>query len=209
MTESEIEKNKDILRRYLPPSAVDPIFDYIRLHNIHFNIKRTRTSKYGDYRCPTQSHKYHEISVNGDLAPHFFLLVMLHEMAHLETNLSHGRTVQPHGHEWQRHYRELIIEYAQSGHFPKESLPLISKYTARIPLNHAKGKALERLLMGDKEMPYTLVQELAINSTFRLKAKPDLRFVVLKKNRTRYQCLCLNDNRRYSVSGEAEVLENE
>ena len=209
MTESEIEKSKDILRRYLPPTAVDPIFEYIRRHKIHFNIKQTRTSKYGDYRCPSPNHRFHEISVNGDLAPHFFLLVMLHEMAHLETNLSHGRIVQPHGHEWQRHYRDLIVHYAQEGHFPKESLPLIAKYTAHIPLNRAAGRTLERMLMGknNEERRCTLVQDLAVDTIFRIATKPHLQFVMLKKNRTRYQCLCLNDNRRYTVSGEAEVLE--
>ncbi|MBP5190576.1 MAG: hypothetical protein J6031_06635, partial [Bacteroidales bacterium] len=67
------EQNKAILRRYLPPSAVNPIYDYIVANGVHFHIKRQRTSKLGDYRMPQPRHNYNEISVNGDLSPHLFL----------------------------------------------------------------------------------------------------------------------------------------
>lgn len=206
------EQNKAILRRYLPLSAVDPIYDYIVANGVRFHIKRQRTSKLGDYRMPQPHHNYNEISVNGDLPPHFFLLVMLHEMAHLETFKAYGRTVQPHGHEWQQQYRTLLIQYYNEGHFPPEVYPLLKKYTARIPLNRAAGNELERRL---KEIDnpseadtVLLLKDLPEGALFRIKSHPEILFRSVEKRRTRYRCIDTGTGRAYLVSGEAEISLN-
>lgn len=203
------EEYKSILRRYLPLSAVDPIYDYIVANGVRFHIKRQRTSKLGDYRMPQPRHNYNEISVNGDLSPHLFLLVLLHEMAHLETFKAYGRTVQPHGHEWQRQYRNLLVAYFNAGHFPNEVYPLLKKYTAHIPLNRAAGNELERRLK-EIDNPCTekelLLKELPIGSRFRLKSRPQAVFLSIEKRRTRFRCCDETTGLAYLISGDAPVV---
>ncbi len=204
------EHNKAILARYLPPSAINPVYDFLNTHSVHFHITPQRSSKLGDYRWPQPQHTYHEISINGDLTPHCFLLVLLHEMAHLVTFLTHGRSVQPHGHEWQQHYANLIVEYAAGGHFPPEAQPLISRYTRRIPLNHAAGRQLEQLLSRldnpQKALQETLLRDLPLGSTFRLKSRPKSTFRSIELRRTRYRCTDIATGRDYLISADATVL---
>lgn len=200
---------KETLGRYLPATAIDPVFDFIVSNNVHFKISRKRSSKLGDYRMPQNGHPYHEISVNGDLNKYMFLLVTLHEMAHLQTFLLHGKKVRAHGHEWQEQYRQLLVEYFNQGHFPETTAPLFKKYTRTIPLNHEAGITLEHKLRqlgspGSVETD-TLLKEIPLGSRFFIKERPSAIFQSVEKLRTRYKCINESDGRYYSVSGSAAV----
>lgn len=210
------EKYKGTLAKYLPASAVDSIFGYLNSNRVFLHITRRRSSKLGDYRFRKESGSPsgHEISVNGDLPPYMFLLVLLHEMAHLEVHLQYGRTVQPHGHQWQQIYRTLLRNYSDAGHFPQEARPLIEKYTAAIPLNRAIGRRLENLLTdfgrdGSAAATRTRLCDLPEGSLFRLKEHPSILFRSLEKRRTRYRCMDENSKKEYLVSGNAEVVSEE
>ena len=204
------EQYKTILSHYLPATAVDPIYSFIVTNAVHFRISASRTSKLGDYRMPQQRHPFHEISVNGDLSPHLFLLVLLHEMAHLKTFLLYGRQVAPHGHEWQEQYRQLIIQYRNGGHFPQQVIPLLDRYTSHIPLHHPTGQQIERMLKqldspGSRVGILTL-SELPIGSTFRLSNRPTMLFRNIEKRRTRHLCIDVRTGTRYLINGAAEII---
>lgn len=206
------EEYKEILSRYLPTSAVDPIYEFIEKNNVFMRITRQRTSKLGDYRWPQHCRQYHEISVNGDLNPYQFLLVMLHEMAHLDTFLKYGNDVQPHGHEWQTEYRRLMLQYLTI--FPEDVAALIKAYTAHIPLSHTLEKQIDAQLRHydpdyNPSKDLTLDQ-LPVGTKFRITAKPWKPFRSIERRRTRWICLGLDDNKKYLVSGNAvvEVIKN-
>lgn len=204
------EQYKSTLSRYLPASAVDAVYQFLNGHAVHLHITRKRDSKLGDYRMPQPRHEYHEISINGDLSPHMFLLVLLHEMAHLETFLHHGRSVQPHGHEWQQNYRSLLVDYANAGHFPVETLPLLKKYTAKIPLNRNLGSELERQLRQtdspDTALSELLLKDLPVGSRFRIKSRPQHLFQSVEKRRTRYRCIDMDTHIPYLISGSMPIV---
>ena len=210
MTSEEIrQRNQEILGRYLPPSAVEPIFNFLNSNSVQFNISRKRTSKLGDYRMPHAQHPYHEISVNGDLSPHMFLLVLLHEMAHLLIFKTYGRTVQPHGHEWQQQYRNLLVQYFNGGHFPEETRNLFTRYTAKIPLNRAAGQELEQRLReidNPQQVSHELtLKELEPGTTFILTGGRRMVLRLEERIRTRFKCTDVFTKKQYSVSGNATV----
>lgn len=191
-----------ILGNHLPPSAVDWVYAYLDRHRVHFYITRGRRSKYGDYRWPQGEHNYHEMSVNGDLPPLFFLWVFLHEAAHLETHLLH-RGAAPHGHEWQAEYARLMTLTVDF--FPPEVQPSISRLASRIPLNRKLMREVEMRLRGGVDPSAVHLDDLPAGTLFRLAAKPDILFRSVERRRTRWLCVDMQSGRRYTVSATAEV----
>lgn len=207
MTQTEIDQYKQTLDQYIPSTAVDAVFDFMNRNCVRLHITRKRTTKLGDYRWPQPRHNFHEISVNGDMNPYKFLMVLLHEMAHLNCYLLHETSVQPHGHEWQNEYRKLLIAYLHC--FPHDVAALIANYVKRIPLNRSLDNQIDALLL-HYDPGYTPSQDLTLNDlqpgdTFRLIAKPKHLFTAQERRRTRWICLDLNDHRQYIVSGTAQV----
>lgn len=201
------ERYRAILRNHLPPQSVEWVYGFLNRHNVHFHITRERRSKYGDYRWPQKGHDFHEMSVNGDLNPYRFLLVFLHEAAHLETHVKYA-DVAPHGHEWQGEYARLLAEHAVW--FPPEVRPLVARYASRVPLYRPLLRQIEELLHRyDKDYVEGVVvhlDDLPAGSRFRLKGCPERLFVSLEKRRTRWLCREVDTGRQYTVNGSAEVL---
>lgn len=195
------------LRRYLPTDAVQPFWEYMQHYRIAFHITRSRHTKLGDYRLPTPAHSQHAISVNGDLNPAFFLWVLLHEMAHLDTFVRYGRSVRPHGREWQQAYALQLQHYLHC--FPQEIQPLIVRYISSLPLSHPRKNDIERqlsLLGIEVGNSFPVLNELTAGSQFALRSHPERRFRAIEKRRTRWLCLCIDDGRKYLISGTAEVV---
>ena len=200
------DANTRILQRYLPEAAIAPFLEYWQLHRLALHISRDRSSKLGDYRLPTPEHPQHAISVNGSLNRYMFLWVLLHEMAHLDTFGAHGRSVSPHGHEWQHAYALQMQAYLHC--FPPDAQPLIIKCSRTLPLNRRLTKQIERLLTNygsTDAVPYPILDEQPVGTVFRLRRDRTRQFQSLEKRRTRWICLCLDNGKKYLVPGGAEV----
>lgn len=200
------ERHRAILSNHLPPEAVDWVYAYIAQHQIHFHIKRRRSSKLGDYRWPQPRHPYHEISINGDLPPAMFLWVLLHEAAHLETRLAYGEA-KPHGHEWQATYARLLKEHVDL--FPEEVRRKVVRYASRVPLTRALGREIEVLLVhkeGDRSRSALRLDDLPPGSYFHLVERSTMLLKSLERRRSRWLCVDADTGRRYSVSARAEVV---
>lgn len=201
------DKYRAILRRYLPPSAVGPIYQYLDTNKVQLKITRERLSKLGDYRAPRPGHLRHEISINGDLNPYLFLWVLLHEMAHLDTHLRHRSAVPPHGPEWQAAYQTLLRQYL--AHFPDDTKPAILQYLAHpAPTKRLEQNAERALLRHDRNpgaAPTLVLNDLPPGTHFQLASRPSLRFLSIQKRRTRWRCLETNTRREYLIAGNAPV----
>ena len=205
MTKS-IADYKAILAKYLPDEALDDVFKYLMTNGISFVITNKRRTKLGDYRWPQRDKKFHRITVNGDLNRYAFFLVLLHEIAHYEMYMKYKNTIKPHGEEWQRCYRDLLVRYTDV--FPSDIKPLMLKYTSAIPLKktieHAIMDAL-RIYDGNSAdyCDTALLKDLPLNTTF---VSPDGRvFKMLEKRRTRYKCILLSTGQIYLVPGSMSV----
>lgn len=208
MDQAYIDRYKQTLRKYIPSEAVDCVFDFMDRNCVRLHITRQRATKLGDYRWPQTNHRTHEISVNGDLNPYKFLTVLLHEMAHLNCYLLHQTSVQPHGHEWQEEYRQLLLQYLPC--FPHDIAAILRRYTARIPLSRTIENELDQQLR-HYDRDYRPEDDLTLDDlqpgdTFRLIAKPKHLFTAQERRRTRWLCLNLIDHRQYLVAGTAQVM---
>lgn len=210
MENTKVAQYKGTLSKYVPYSAVDPLFDFLtQKHIVKLRIAQSRTTKYGDYKCPHREVAYHQISVNGNLNSYFFLWVLLHEMAHLNTWELYNNRVQPHGREWQEQYRLLIKEYLELGCFDSTLAPMINKYISHIPLNQALGHTIEAEMRKFDE-DYnpeldTQLQQLPVGSRFIIKNNPNRIFESIEKRRTRYKCKEVSSGLFYSILGSTQV----
>lgn len=68
---------------YFPAEAVSSMEQLLAQYRIRIYAKKRRHAKLGDFKPGTRV-KPHQITVNSDLNPYAFLLVFLHELAHLQ-----------------------------------------------------------------------------------------------------------------------------
>lgn len=193
------------LKGRVPDAALSFIEEKLTEHNIQLLITRTRKSKAGDYRAPFRQ-AGHRISINGTLNEYAFLIVFLHELAHLEVWNKYRNKVLPHGIEWQRMFTELSAPLLNPTVFPNDLLIELAHFFQRPPASSSGALHLARALKKyDKNTEeVTLLEEIPMGSRFML---PDGRvFVKELKQRTRFKCFCLNNKRYYLVSPVAEVI---
>jgi len=200
-----------VLGPYIPEHSQDIIFKWFGSNLIGLRISRVRSSKLGDYR-PSQRHLPARISVNNNLNPYDFLITLVHEMAHHEVwkiYLEQANKItlfrrprkrpQPHGVEWQYHYRRLMEPFMTLSVFPADILLSLENYLQNLGTTSKYQHDLTRV-MKDYNDPdgKEFVENLPPETIFRL---PDGRtFRKKEKIRKRYRCICLNNNRIYLFS---------
>ncbi|MCX6269150.1 MAG: sprT domain-containing protein [Bacteroidetes bacterium] len=208
------EKIRSVLGPRLPAAAVEIVVEQIVENPISLKVVRERTSKSGDFRAPHKNETA-RITVNGNLNPYAFLITLVHELAHHHVTLHHTRALQkfslrrkkrplPHGSEWKDLFRYLMEPYLNHEIFPFDILPVLKQYLenpkASSSADHHLSKVLKKYDPPDdtirlEELPFDAIFTLHGKRTFRKK----------EKIRSRYRCICLNNNRMYLVSANAPV----
>jgi hypothetical protein len=146
------------------------------------------------------------IQVNSDLGQYTFLLVFLHELAHLVVMKKFGRKAKPHGEEWKNAYRNLVQPFINSQVFPSLLETELNRYFIKTPATFHRDTRLINILSsmeGGKEM--VTVNDVPLNSTFTLMS--GRQFVKLEKLRTRYKCFCPKTRKYYLVPRSAQVMQ--
>ncbi len=196
----------EVLSRYLPVAAVEPVQQLLNKHRIHLTISRDRVSKLGDYRTARNS-KPHRISVNGKLNQYAFLLVFLHELAHFIIYTNGGQQLPPHNEHWKKQYGMLIREAVEAAMFHPSLNDLLIDYSYRV---RASGTADAALTLALRQFDnsiavsgWSMLDELPGKAVF--KTRNGRTFIKGEKARTRYRCLCVASRRHYLVHQMAEV----
>ena len=86
--------------------------------NLSIRLVKPRKRILGNYFQDGDSK--HIITLNENLAPYAMLLVLIHELAHLETRLKYGKKVSSHGKEWKQIYSSLLKNHIYENIFPKQ-----------------------------------------------------------------------------------------
>ena len=124
---NQLDRNQNILYKYIPEKAVPAISEWIYKFDFKLRIKKSRSSKYGDYRPPMKGEN-HLITINYDMNKYAFLITLVHEIAHLSNWNKHKDSVKPHGDEWKLHYKMLMQQFLIPDIFPVDVITALRKY---------------------------------------------------------------------------------
>ncbi len=205
---------REILSRYFPVEAADHIGQLLTDYRIRLKVSRGRATRLGDFK-PAVNGGLHRISVNGDLNIYAFLLVFIHELAHLQVyNQFRGKSasvhmptsikptlprITPHGKEWKRQFGELIRLYIDKGYFHPLLHASLLHYSHRVRASGIASEPVARALRlfddhGEKD-PFILLEELPEQGVFSSRSGRQFRKGTLL--RKRYRCLCLDNQKTY------------
>jgi SprT protein len=191
-----MDKDKQVLGKYLPEQAVGLVYQSLQEKKVQLRISRKRNSKLGDFRASSNGHP-HRISLNHDLNPYSFLIVFVHELAHLYVYEQYGNKVLPHGKEWKQAFRQLMEPYFALQLFPKDVHHALSFYLKNAKAANGTDLELTRVLsqFDEKKHDGIELETLPLGTRFVI---PNGRiFVKMQKLRKRYKCQCVQSNRYY------------
>ncbi len=200
------EEYKKVLLNYVPEQAVEKVLDLIQEHSILFKIKKSRTTKLGDYRAPHQGSD-HQITINNDLNKYSFLITFVHEVAHLVTWNKFKNKALPHGEEWKLEFARLMHPFYTNTIFPDDVLLALKKHFSNVKASTCSDPHLLRILKKYDSSPSVHVEDLSPNSIFTLANGQT--FVKGIRLRKRFKCKEVGTNKNYLVSPLAEVLSYE
>jgi len=189
--------DNQIFIKYFPAASVEYCHQLWVKYRIQFTISRPRKSVYGNYVCRGG---VHSISVNGDLNPEAFLVTYLHEVAHLLVHVSNKKRVLPHGKEWQTHFREVMKPMLEANIFEEKTARKLWQHLQSAKATSCSDPELHKLLMKHEESPDSegvAVSELNPGQLFIYDART---FKVLRKLRTRTECIEINRSAVYRFS---------
>jgi SprT protein len=198
-----MDKYAEILSKYIPPKAIEPVITLIVKHNVRLVITRHRKTKLGDFR-PGINGKTSKITINHNLNKYAFLLTFLHELAHQLVWEKYRRKAAPHGEEWKNTFQDLRQPFLSLDYFPQEILDHLKREDKKIFAASSADTALMRTLKRfDTNSAGQLLETLPEKSCFEL---PDGRkFQKLGRRRKNYLCYCLSNKRNYIFNPLAEV----
>lgn len=214
----QVQRNKAILRKYIPEPAIDTIAAWIYKYNFKLKVKKPRASKEGDYTAP-HSGRNHTITINKDLNKYAFLVTLIHEVAHLITWEKYKGRVAPHGKEWKSEYSNLLHYFLSKGNcahegevlFPPEISTVLHKHSQNPSAASCSDLALARVLRKfDTNSEKIFLESIPSGASFRIAGTRSKHakevFVKGAKRRTRFECFHPLTKRKYFVPALCEVI---
>ena len=193
----------EVLSKYLPEHAVEPVFELIKTNSVHLKIVNERVTRHGDYRRHPSGK--HQITVNANLNKYRFLITLVHEIAHLATFEKYGRMIKPHGNEWKITFQRLMIPFIRPEIFPNSVLPLVANHfrnpTASSDTDARLAFALKQF--DERKPDIHFIHEVPSGSFFRIKNGKVFQKKGLRVKR--YECLEVKTGKLYLFNANAEV----
>jgi len=189
--------------KYVPLAFAAYVTDLFFQSKVRFKIVASRKTKLGDYR-PGIAGKKDQITINGDLNPYSFLITTLHEFAHLFTYRTHQNRVLPHGEEWKKSFRTLLLPVINSGELPHDIAKALSNYLIQTKASSCSDHQLYRTLLRYDQPDYQviLLEDLPTHSLFALNGRQFKKGALRRK---RFLCEEISTKKSYLVNALAKV----
>ena len=195
-----MKTDKDILHQYLPEASVPKVLDLMNNYPCHLKIVNKRRSKHGDFKRFSDGRI--QITINNDLNPYRFLFTLIHEFAHLLT-FKEFKRVKPHGKEWKKNFKLLMLPFLHPAVFPEEVLEQMARYLIN-PRASTDADVKLSLAMRefDQNKNKTLIFEIPTQSKFHYNNRV---YIKGEKRRTRFECVEVQTDKKYVFHPNAEV----
>jgi len=193
----------EILQRYLPQHAVEPLFELIKLYGVHLKIVNDRVTRHGDYHRDASG--YHRITVNASLNQYRFLITLVHEIAHLAAFEKFGRNIKPHGDEWKLTFQKLMVPFIRPEIFPNHLLPLLARHFKNPKASSDTDATLSLALkqFDEKSDGKNYIFELPYGAAFRIHNGKVFRKGAQRLKR--FECQEISTGKIYLFNPNAEV----
>jgi len=134
------------------------------------------------------------------------LITIIHELAHLNVWKNFKTKVKPHGNEWKQAFGELMQLFLNKNIFPTSIEQALKNYLINPTASTDRCYSLVYSLLpySKGNMKGVCLESLPDGITFTLNNGKIMKKIGLLKKR--YKCLCLNNNRMYSVAPYVEVF---
>ncbi len=206
LREQQIQRNSEILRKYIPEFAVPTIASWIIEFDFKLKITKERSSKLGDYTSP-QNGMNHVITINHNLNEYSFFVTLVHEIAHLKTFNQYRNRVMPHGEEWKQSFRDLMTPFLSTDNLPLDVLYALRKYLQNPAAASCSDATLMRTLKlydsNDTNGHLILLEHLPYRTHFLYNGSRI--FEKGEKLRKRFRCKEISSGSVYLFSPLAEV----
>ncbi len=200
-------ENLALLLARFPENSHWLIEQYISKYSFQLKITKPRKLRLGSFRAARKG-EMPVISLNNDLGLYSFLLVFIHELAHLVVWQQHSRRASPHGIEWKNNFRSLIDPLFEHHLFSAELRQGLERYFLKTPASFQHDVKLQRLLHAlDGNGEFVTLGDIPDKEPFHL--SDGRQMVKLERVRTRYKCFCPSNKRYYLVSPAAQIFRSE
>ena len=191
---------------FVPIDSIPKLWYFFDNNKVHLKITRDRKTKYGDFRDSIAKSKLPQISVNGGINQYSFLITLLHEIAHYKVYEKFKRNAKPHGIEWKIAFQQTIAPYINSEIFPQPLEGVLRQHMQNPRASTHGDISLLRCLntydSKDINSNITTLEEIRGGDKFAFRGKV---FEKREKRRTRFICIDLDSNRKYTISALATV----
>ncbi len=194
------------LSPYLPQTVVAYCAELIMLYKLHLHIEVERADRLGDYS--PHLGQGNRISINHNLNPYDFLITFIHELAHHVAHKKYGPHHQSHGKEWKEEFKNCMRPVVMMNVFPAEIQAPLIKHMKSPKYTHSGDVALMKALMKfNKNGPAMLLDDLPVNTLFKLSNRSKKVFRKLEKLRSYIMCEDISTGRKYRVHALAKITE--
>lgn len=178
------------------------VLEWLSNSAVVLRLTPSRHSKLGTYHPPRNGHT-HYITINGDLHPFTFLIILAHEIAHAMTWERYRNRVRPHGTEWKNLYRNLMMPLLERHVFPGDVTLALKHYLGHTYASIVTDTQLTRVLQRYQAPERILLDDVPVDTIFRL--NDGRRFRKKEKLRKRIRCICQDNHRSYLFNPVTQI----